>query len=111
MAGGRIALGGAAAGIAAASLLLGGVFHDSSSSAGPAASSPARPPAEPLASGFSAGDTASVVLRLQQTVRGNPADGQALDLLGLAYQQRARETGDPTYYTRSEGVLRRALAL
>jgi tetratricopeptide (TPR) repeat protein len=33
------------------------------------------------------------------------------DLLGLAYQQRARETGDPTYYTKSEGVLRRALAL
>ena len=32
-------------------------------------------------------------------------------LLGLAYQQRARETGDPTYYTKSEGALERALAL
>ncbi len=32
-------------------------------------------------------------------------------LLGLAYQQRARETGDPSWYTKSEGVLRRALAL
>src|SRR6185312_4515097 len=32
-----------------------------------------------------------------------------LDLLGLAYQQRARETGDPSYYTKSEGVLDRAL--
>ena len=32
-------------------------------------------------------------------------------LLGLAYQQRARETGDPSYYTKSDGVLHRALAL
>ena len=32
-------------------------------------------------------------------------------LLGLAYQQRARETGDPTYYTKSGGALDRALAL
>src|SRR5439155_6046586 len=32
-------------------------------------------------------------------------------LLGLAYQQRARETGDPGYYTRSDGILSRALAL
>src|SRR5213079_1229395 len=38
-------------------------------------------------------------------------DAHADALLGLAYQQRARETGDPSYYTRSEGVLRRALAL
>jgi tetratricopeptide (TPR) repeat protein len=111
MAGGRIALGGAVAGIAAASLLLGGVLHDSSSSARPAANPPSRPAAESLESGFSAGDTTSLVARLQQTVRADPADGQALDLLGLAYQQRARETGDPTYYTKSEGVLRRALAL
>jgi tetratricopeptide (TPR) repeat protein len=30
-------------------------------------------------------------------------------LLGLAYQQRARETGDPSFYPRSEEALRRAL--
>ena len=35
----------------------------------------------------------------------------SLDLLGLAYQQRARETGDPTYYTKSEQALNRALRL
>jgi tetratricopeptide (TPR) repeat protein len=40
-----------------------------------------------------------------------PRDVHALDLLGLAYQQRARETGDPVYYTKSEGVLRRARRL
>jgi tetratricopeptide (TPR) repeat protein len=38
-------------------------------------------------------------------------DGEALTLLGLAYQQRARETGDPRFYPRSGRVLRRALAL
>jgi tetratricopeptide (TPR) repeat protein len=32
-------------------------------------------------------------------------------LLGLVYQQRARETGDPSYYPRSEAALRRSLAV
>jgi tetratricopeptide (TPR) repeat protein len=32
-------------------------------------------------------------------------------LLGLVYQQRARETGDPSYYSRSEAALRRSLAV
>jgi tetratricopeptide (TPR) repeat protein len=41
----------------------------------------------------------------------HPADVRGLGLLGLAYQQRARETGDPAYYTKSGGVLRRALAI
>src|SRR5262249_21747267 len=36
---------------------------------------------------------------------------RGLDLLGLAYQQRARETGDPSYYVKSDGVLHRALRL
>jgi tetratricopeptide (TPR) repeat protein len=36
---------------------------------------------------------------------------RGLGLLALAYQQRARETGDPTYYTKSKGVLARALRL
>src|SRR5262249_6895184 len=41
----------------------------------------------------------------------NPHDALTLTQLGLAYQQRARETGDPSYYPRSEGVLREALTL
>ena len=48
---------------------------------------------------------------LQATLRRDPQDVHSYDLLGLAYQQRARETGDPVYYTKSESVLRRALAL
>src|SRR5205814_8500046 len=51
------------------------------------------------------------VTRLQTKLRSNPDDISALDSLGLAYQQRARETGDPTYYTKSGETLHKALTL
>jgi tetratricopeptide (TPR) repeat protein len=57
------------------------------------------------------GSTAAQVAKLQAELRLSPYDPTALDSLGLAYQQRARETGDPSYYTKSEGVLRRALSV
>src|SRR5262249_54419134 len=41
----------------------------------------------------------------------SPKNVHELGLLGLAYQQRARETGDPSYYTRSAGVLQHALRI
>ena len=106
---GRIALGSAAALIAAAALLFGGVLR------GPASAQPTAAPAgiapESLTTGFSPGGTAQLVERLQASVRAMPQDVQSLDLLGLAYQQRARETADPVYYTKSAGLLRRALVL
>ena len=49
--------------------------------------------------------------RLQAQLRTDPRDAHGLALLGLAYEQRARETGDPAYYTKADGVLHRALAL
>jgi tetratricopeptide (TPR) repeat protein len=86
-------------------LTLGGVLHDSSSaSPGTAAPTSAGVQAPP-------GDTPALVTRLQETVRLNPNNITALDSLGLAYQQRARETGDPTYYTKSDEALHRALAI
>lgn len=39
-----------------------------------------------------------------------PHDGDALAVLGLAYQQRARETGDPAYYRLPDTALHRAFA-
>ena len=39
------------------------------------------------------------------------AEATRLAVLGLAFQQRARETGDPTFYPRSEDALRRAKEL
>jgi tetratricopeptide (TPR) repeat protein len=55
--------------------------------------------------------TPALVASLQTTLRENPADEHTWMLLGLAYQQRARETGDPTYYTKSGGALNHALSL
>jgi tetratricopeptide (TPR) repeat protein len=94
--------------ITAAAFLLGGLFRDSG---GAVPAPPAEAAAGGLESELGAGDTASLVRSLQETLRRNPKDIRSYDLLGLAYQQRARETGDPAYYTKSEGVLRRALAL
>src|SRR3954462_14271692 len=99
----RPSVGGVAAALTAAALLLGGVLADRSAST---ASS-----AVPLASGI-VGETEEALLpRLPQQGRRDPADGRALGFLGLAYQQRARETGDPTYYGKSGGVLRRAVRI
>jgi tetratricopeptide (TPR) repeat protein len=104
----RLVLAGAVAAIAATALLLGGIFRDSSA-AQPAGAIPAVAD-EHLQAGFSAGDTGRLVARLQAQLRDRP-DARTLSLLGLAFQQRARETGDPSYYPRSEQALRRALKL
>src|SRR5689334_8130201 len=96
----RLLIGGAAAGLTATALFLGGAFRGSPS----ASSAPvARPPA--------ALGTAAQIAKLQGELRASRDDVNSLDALGLAYQQRARETGDPTYYTKSDEVLRRALRL
>jgi tetratricopeptide (TPR) repeat protein len=93
--------------ITAAALLFGGIAARSSAPTVPVAA----PAAGKLIAGFAAGDTASLVARLQAGLRADPTNVHGLGLLGLAYQQRARETGDPSYYTLSAGVLRRALRL
>jgi tetratricopeptide (TPR) repeat protein len=96
----RLLIGGVAAGLTATALFLGGALHGSPQ----ASSAPvARPPA--------ADDTATQIAKLQNELRASRDDVRSLDALGLAYQQRARETGDPTYYTKSDEVLRRALRL
>jgi tetratricopeptide (TPR) repeat protein len=107
----RIGVAATVALVASVALLLGGALQESPSSV--RSTSPGRPGggADALRAGFSPGDTRAVVERLQDSVRARPGDAATLGLLGLAYQQRARETGDPAYYAKSEGVLRRALAL
>ena len=104
----RLVLGATAAVVAAVAVLLGGVFRNPASRA----AAPAAPVADSdrLATGFAA-NTPALVLQLQEALRTQPNNIRGLDLLGLSYQQRARETGDPTYYTKSDGVLRRALQL
>jgi tetratricopeptide (TPR) repeat protein len=46
---------------------------------------------------------------LQERLRQQSDDHVAATRLGLAYLQRARETSDPSYYTRADGVLNQAL--
>jgi tetratricopeptide (TPR) repeat protein len=99
----------AASVVAFAGLFFGGALHgheaDGSLSAGPQAS------ATQLLDGFGAGNTAALVDQLEARVAANPLEAEALVLLGLAYQQLARETGDPAFYRPSDGALGRAIRL
>ena len=105
----RFILGAAAAVLCLVAVLFGGVFDDSS----PARSAvvPSESAGVPVDTGFARGDTQGLVAGLQATLRSDPYDVRSLDRLGLAYQQRARETGDPTYYTKSGEALHRALGV
>ena len=100
-----VTLGAATA--AAASLFFGGVLNGSDADGNPAAAP--RGSAGQLLDGFTSGDAAALAGQLEARVAANPLDTKALVLLGLAYQQRARESGDPAFYPRSEAHLRRAL--
>jgi len=105
----RVLIAGTAAATAAAVLALGGVFrHDA-----PAAAVDVLPAAvaAELQKGFAAGDTQAEVAALQAELRANPRSVKALETLGLAYQQRVRETGDPGYYRKADGILHEALRL
>ena len=102
----RLLIAGAAAALAAAALGLGGILRG-----GGAPAVAPRPAAQGLASGFGAGDTAGLVRTLQAELRRYPRNAKDWGYLGLAYQQRARESGDPSWYTKSAGALHRALAL
>src|SRR5436305_2005899 len=106
---GRLLIAGTAAALVAAVLALGGVFR-STPAAGAGDALPSSIAAE-LQKGFSAGDTQAEIAGLQAELRLYPRSGKALDTLGLAYQQRARETADPTYYGKAGGILHHALQL
>jgi tetratricopeptide (TPR) repeat protein len=101
----RLLIAGAAAVIAAAALSLGNALRGGSG----AGATPAPVAVEPAAG--ATGSAQATVEHLQVGLRVNPRDGHAYALLGVAYEQRARETGDPTYYTKAAGTLHRALSL
>ena len=108
----RAFLAGAAAVLAAAALPLGGAARGGPDQRAPAGAVAALAAPAGLSGSFGAGGTTTqLVGRLQAKLRANPADPQSLASLGLAYQQRARETGDPSYYSKAAGVLHQALVL
>jgi tetratricopeptide (TPR) repeat protein len=103
----RVLTAGAAVALAAVALLLGSAFRSSSAAAPP----PPAGAADRFQAGFALGNTPALVASLQQELRAHPRDAHTWALLGLAYQQRAREVAAPSYYPKSEGALRRALRL
>ena len=101
----RIGIGLGVAAVAAAALALGGLAGGSGSSPGVAAPPPA---AAALLPGAGAADTASTVASLERRVEAEPDDQRSLALLGLAYAQRLRETGDAGFLARASRALSRA---
>src|SRR3954453_441244 len=53
----------------------------------------------------------SQVRASQAAVRAHPGDSRGYAALAGAYLQKVRETGDPTYYPKAQGLLSRALRL
>jgi|CXWL01.1.fsa_nt_gi tetratricopeptide (TPR) repeat protein len=49
------------------------------------------------------------IQKLQDRLRSNPNDWESYSQLGLAYLQKAREVGDPSYYQKAEEALNKAL--
>lgn len=92
----RLTIAGTVAALAATVFLLGGALSPAD---GPAAAAPTST------------DTESRIHSLERKVRRDSGDARSHLLLGLAYQQRTRETADPSDYPRSERALRRALTL
>src|SRR6478752_8780282 len=52
---------------------------------------------------------AAQVSELQSRLKLHPANAQLQGSLGIAYLQRARETNDPSYYTKAHTLLNRSL--
>jgi tetratricopeptide (TPR) repeat protein len=107
----RLVIAGAAAAVAAAALALGGIAGRQAPPPATAAGALPTAVAEELQKGFAAGNTAAEIRGLQAELRSDPKNVKALATLGLAYQQRVRETGDPAYYPKAEGILHRALSI
>jgi tetratricopeptide (TPR) repeat protein len=70
---------------------------------------PAQTAAEPATGADASSRTDRLIGTYQERLRQRPGDQAAQTSLGLAYQQRARESGDPSFYSRSEAILRAAL--
>jgi tetratricopeptide (TPR) repeat protein len=105
----KFLVGIAALAVAGIAVLFGGLL--SGSRAGHSEAVDPEAAAGRLVAGFSFGDTAAYAAQLEGRVAADPADVQSLVLLGLTYQQRARESGDPSFYPRSGTALSRAAHL
>jgi tetratricopeptide (TPR) repeat protein len=51
-----------------------------------------------------------IIPKLQEQLKQDPENPEWNSALGLAYLQKARETGDPSYYSKADALFDRALA-
>src|SRR6476469_3185506 len=61
--------------------------------------------------GTSTGYADRTIEAAQARIKQDSTDYKAFAQLGFAFQQKARETNDPTFYTQAEDALRKALAI
>jgi tetratricopeptide (TPR) repeat protein len=92
----RIGVAVATATVVVSALLLGGVFTTMSAPSEGAAA-PVAPGRSLAGFGLAGSGTAALVQRLETAVQRNPGDLKSLATLGLAYEQRWRETGDSSF--------------
>ena len=103
--------------LAAVALIIGGLSIAVSSLFGqieqPDPAPVVRNPSDILASGAGtqSGYADRIIASAQDRVKATPGDYRAYAELGLAFQQKARETNDPSYYAQAQDALSRALAL
>ena len=90
----RLILGGTVATLVLAVIFLGGALAGSPSRRSVADARTALAP-DRLLSGLPLSDTGAQTARLERRVAAQPHDVEGLTLLGLAYQQHARESGFP----------------
>jgi tetratricopeptide (TPR) repeat protein len=84
------------------------VSRGSSGSAAPIGRSPSDAIAGELAN---PGDLSSTIAALQHRLRRIPQDAGSWAALGSTYIQQARVTGDPSFYPKAAGTLRRSLVV
>ena len=99
-------LGAAASALAVAALLVAALVITPGPTASP---SPEGRGAVPVQAPAGPGDATDAIASLQARLRRVPADARSWSALGLAYVQQARVTGDPSYYGKAAGALRRSL--
>jgi tetratricopeptide (TPR) repeat protein len=101
------ALVAVAAVLFSAALLTSSAISRQLNQVGPATTSAAQR-SDVVAGGVSTTDRQIGVL--QDRLRQQPTDQKSATQLGLAYLQRARETSDPSFLSRADGILNQALS-
>ena len=111
MSGNRILLGVTVALTVTAAALFGGALVSAQMASSPSPGADTAAATRSLAGLASGGDTASTVRRLEAAVQANRTDARSLTLLGIAYGQRWRETGDASFVSLQARALEHARAL